>query len=409
MIKILWLEVSVPGKYIDGEKTPIRGWQDSLEQIVKEVPEIQLYVAFVSPIYSDTKVIDGVSYIPIHYKKKNIFKLEWDSFAENVTPQVLSIINKVKPNLVHIFGTEWPFGIVTPKIKAPVVIHIQGAIVPYNNARVPGFSLLDDFRTKWWNPHRWYWLIIGRLNSKNREVWERKVWKSTSNYMGRTEWDFALANVMHPNCRYFHVEEALRPSFLHSTKLWNGGNDTKLKLFTTGCTGFIKGPDMLLKTASVLKSLGVDFEWKIAGMMPKEQKITVERKLGMTFESQNVQILGYVNPDELVDELCSSTIYVHTAYAENSPNSICEAQILGLPIISTNVGGISTLVKDRANGILVQANDPWQMAFHILSLFKDKERMKQYSINGRETALARHDKENIKSQLLYCYHKLTNK
>ena len=58
MIKILWLEVSVPGKYIDGEKTPIRGWQDSLEQIVKEVPEIQLYVAFVSPIYSDTKVID---------------------------------------------------------------------------------------------------------------------------------------------------------------------------------------------------------------------------------------------------------------------------------------------------------------------------------------------------------------
>ena len=101
--------------------------------------------------------------------------------------------------------------------------------------------------------------------------------------------------------------------------------------------------------------------------------------------------------------LSNATIYVHTAYIENSPNAICEAQYIGLPIVSTNVGGIASLVKDGVEGVLVPANDPWQMANEIVELANDDFRMKLYSENNRKHAHLRHDEQNILKQLLECY------
>ena len=165
---------------------------------------------------------------------------------------------------------------------------------------------------------------------------------------------------------------------------------------------------MLLKTASVLKNAGVNFEWLVAGNMWELMKKTVERKERKKYECNNVRFLGYISPDEIVKLLSKSTIYAHTAYIENSPNSICEAQCLGVPIVSTNVGGISSLVEDGKDGILVPANDPWLMADSIISLTSDKRRMLELSKNSRKKALARHNTENIKNQLLSCYNSILN-
>ena len=101
--------------------------------------------------------------------------------------------------------------------------------------------------------------------------------------------------------------------------------------------------------------------------------------------------------------MCNSTMYVHTAYIENSPNSICEAQLVGMPIVSTMVGGISTLVRNGEEGDLLPANDPWQIANAIIELSKDNERMMLYSKNSRQHALERHNPEKIMNQLLKCY------
>lgn len=101
--------------------------------------------------------------------------------------------------------------------------------------------------------------------------------------------------------------------------------------------------------------------------------------------------------------MCQSTMYVHTAYIENSPNSICEAQMIGMPIISTMVGGIATLVRNGVEGDLLPANDPWQLANAIVELAKDIDRMKSYSEHSRKHALDRHNPNNILQQLLGCY------
>lgn len=162
----------------------------------------------------------------------------------------------------------------------------------------------------------------------------------------------------------------------------------------------------MLKTAHVLKSMGVDFEWKIAGAMDKYNLRVIEEKEQMKFRENNIEILGFTQADEVLNLLCNSSLYIHTAYIENSPNSICEAQLIGIPVIATYVGGIPSLVSNNEDGILVPANDPWQMANEIVTLFTDKSRMEIFSKKARTKALQRHDPNNIFQQLLHCYNSI---
>lgn len=405
-MKVLWFEVTEPARY-KTDSNPIGGWQDSLENIVRKHSDIKLYIAFMSTTNTEIKVIDGVTYHPISYRYsyfESHFRKQWDVYVEKMLPVAKKIVQDYKPDVIHVFGTEWPFGQIANYTDIPVVIHIQGAIVPYNNALYPpGYSIFDRIKFCGINPRNWLGLYQLVKNYKNWEDWERKTWKCVSNYMGRTEWDCALSAIMHPGRKYYHVDEALRTVFLDSSKEWKEDNNRKLKLFSTGCGTFWKGPDMILKVAKILKGNGVDFEWNIAGKMSPDIMKMVEYKENAKFKDNNVNIIGYVQPDELCSLLCSSSMYVHTAYIENSPNSICEAQCLGVPIVSTNVGGISTLVRNGIDGVLVPANDPWQMANAIIELANDKERKEMYSKEGKRAALKRHDVNSIYKQLLNCY------
>ena len=410
-MRILWFEVTTPSSYVSGG-VPLGGWQDSLERIVRTVPDIELVIAFVSEEYSEVKDVDGVKYVPIYtkwtlYERK--FKKYWDVFFNKMLPDAKRIVEDFKPDLIHVFSTEWPFGQMSAYTNIPVVIHIMGSVAPLNNASYPpGYSYRDMLLCNWWNPRKILGYYFEERNKKNWEQWERRTWNLVRCYMGRTRWDESLSRMMHPNRRYFHVEEALRTSFVLGDKSWSLQQESKIRLITVGHVSFWKGPDMILKVANILSSQNVDFEWNVAGFMSNHMKRFVEKRIGKSYEECHVHVLGYVNPDDLIKLLCSSTVYVHTSYIENSPNSICEAQCLGVPVISTNVGGISSLVRNGVDGILVPANDPWQMADAIIELSKDKNRLLSYSENNRKLALVRHNDENIKKQLLRCYNSLIN-
>ena len=411
-MKVLWFEVTVPSEY-NNNNDVIAGWQSSLKNVVcKYCEDIELCIAFETNSSSDKiKIIDGVTYIPIylHYNiiEKYRNKWTWKIKMNKLIPKCVDVINTITPDIIHVFGNEWPFGLVQKYTKIPVVIHIQGAIIPYNNSMYPpkynGYTIWKENCLNIKKTLHQYW---NYLRYRDNVKMESEIWKCVKNYMGRTEWDRAVSNVEHPGNNYFHVEEALRPSFLNSDKHWTYKETKKLKLITTGCSSYWKGPDMLLKTAYCLKKMGIAFEWYVAGKMSEEIKEVIEKKEKKTFSDNNIKILGFIAPDSLCDILCDSSMYVHTAYIENSPNSICEAQYLGIPIVSTHVGGIATLVKDKEEGILVPANDPWQMANAIAELSKDKMRLEMYSTNSMMHAHERHNPKHIFDQLHSCYKKI---
>lgn len=405
-MKVLWLEVTEPSAYASGGNT-IGGWQDSLERIVRTMSDIELTIAFISTKYTETREISGVTYVPIHEEgvvRHKIIGNYWEAYVNTLLVSAKKIIADFKPNIIHVFGTEWPLGQVAQITEVPVVIHLQGIIIPYNNALYPpGYDFWGIVRMSLLRPRQLLKYISLRRKHKEWEKWERKTWNLVPNYMGRTNWDYAVSEILHPGRNYYHVDEALRPNFLSNENLWQGISNVEVKLVTTGISTFWKGPDMMLKTARILKESNFRFTWNVVGHFPREFKNVVEKHEGTTFEENNVKFLGYVQPDELSRLLCQSTLMVHTAYVENSPNSICEAQCIGLPVISTNVGGISTLVHDGVDGILVSANDPWYMASCIVSLVNDKQKLLQMSEAARRSALERHNPQKILTQLQDCY------
>lgn len=127
------------------------------------------------------------------------------------------------------------------------------------------------------------------------------------------------------------------------------------------------------------------------------------------FSDNDVDFLGFRNADELLTILLSSDMYIHTAYIDNSPNTICEAQYLGMPIIATYVGGIPSLLENGVEGILVPANDPFTLAYEIISLSKDYERQQKMSLATCKRARKRHDVNEIYRDLSNCYLTIINK
>lgn len=413
-MKVLWFEISTPSRYKDDGRV-VCGWQDALELIVKDCREIELYIAFeTEEPDAKVKVIDGVTYIPMvtHYSftERKLRNWTWKVNEDKVIPLGRKVIEEYKPDIIHVFGNEWPFGLLAQYTDIPLVVHIQGSIIPYNNALYPpkynGYTFV---RAAGWNLRKDWHRLNGYYKAKSRLTMEERTWKCVRHYMGRTSWDKALVNTLTKGSTYHHVEEALRPTFLENKKLWSCPNGGKLRLLSTGCGSFWKGIDVMLKTAHVLKEAGIDFEWNVAGGMSDELKEIVESKEHLKYAENNIHFLGFRSPSELIDEMIHSTMYVHTAYIENSPNSICEAQIIGMPIISTMVGGIATLVRNGEDGDLLPANDPWQIANAIVELSKDRERMKYYSEHSRQHALERHNPDNILKQLLGCYKDLVEK
>lgn len=110
-----------------------------------------------------------------------------------------------------------------------------------------------------------------------------------------------------------------------------------------------------------------------------------------------------MNEEELTSQLLRSSVYVHPSYIDNSPNSLCEAQMLGLPVIATNVGGVSTLISNGETGFLVPANAPYELAYLIKQLQQSQDLQTTIARKGAAAAALRHDRDTIAKALLSTY------
>lgn len=125
--------------------------------------------------------------------------------------------------------------------------------------------------------------------------------------------------------------------------------------------------------------------------------------VGIKHEDVNIKLEGVASAQQLRDALLNSTLYVHTSYIDNSPNSVCEAQISGVPVICTAVGGVPSLIEEGKTGFLIPANDPFQLAYLIRELYTEKAKNIEIGNNAKAMAVKRHDKTRIVNELLGMY------
>ena len=102
--------------------------------------------------------------------------------------------------------------------------------------------------------------------------------------------------------------------------------------------------------------------------------------------SDHVRFPGFLDMEGKIHEGNAADIFLNTNHVDNMPVGVIEACALGLPVISTNVGGIPDMLQDHQTGLLVPDNDDGAMAVAIFALLKDPKLTSRLSRNGRQFA-----------------------
>lgn len=95
--------------------------------------------------------------------------------------------------------------------------------------------------------------------------------------------------------------------------------------------------------------------------------------------AEAVHFAGRLPREQVAALLQQARVLLNPSTADNSPNSLIEAMAAGVPIVSTNVGGVPQLCQPGVHALLVPAKAPEQMAAAILQLHQD-ERLRQQLI-----------------------------
>ena len=146
-----------------------------------------------------------------------------------------------------------------------------------------------------------------------------------------------------------------------------------------------------------------DFEWHVYGNV---KPIFHQKFTGFYYKDLNINLKGVASASTLCDSISKATVYFQPSYIENSPNSVCEAQLLGVPVVATNVGGTASLIEEGVTGFLVPTNDPYTAAYRINQIARDDKFNLTIGQKSREVALERHDRETIVKDLITTYYNI---
>lgn len=418
-MKILWFANTPCGatEKLTGKSTIGGGWLHALSEEIIKKGEIDLHIAFywhqrMSPFY-----LKGITYHPVLIRREgtrvgrliNRFIMAHSNrLDKQALPRLMQVVNDVHPDIIHIHGSEGNFGLIATKsLPCPIVLSIQGLLNPYYHFFYRGYTKEEISKNE---------TLISKLAvsgiSKSEKTFrrnaerERCILEHVHNIIGRTYWDEACSLALNPNRCYYKVGEIMRQEFY--TAFWGKSHfSTPFIITSTISSGIYKGTELVFKTASVLKSAGFKFQWNIIGTDVHDPIIQLaQKKVKFTADYLGIRLLGKKNASEMIKLMVDADLYVQVSHIENSPNSLCEAMLLGMPIIATFAGGTASILENNIEGRLLQDGEPYSMAGMIMEMAKDFESAKKNGINARKTALFRHNPEYVCNQLFTAYNQI---
>lgn len=369
-------------------------------------------MAFLSAVKGAKEQKGRCTYYPIQSKPKTpLQKLAYyyggykHINEEAFVNEIQAVIADFRPDVIHLFGLECPLATILGHTVVPLIVHLQGLLLPNANAFWPigmndntfarPFTLREHLVR---NGYR-----FAKRHIDVRAENERKLFRRMQICMGRTQWDYEVAQLLQPTARYFHVDEVLRPIFYEQAAHWRKPRGKRFVITSTISQTIYKGLDLVLKTAALLEAeTDVDFEWRVVGVNASSNYVRFFESY-THIHSPRVKYMGVMTAEALAENLLESNVYVHPSYIDNSPNSVCEAQIIGVPVVATNVGGVGSLIEHGKSGLLVPANAPFEMAYNLWQLVHDNELLEALSRNGATIAAVRHDRKKILEELLHAY------
>ena len=160
----------------------------------------------------------------------------------------------------------------------------------------------------------------------------------------------------------------------------------------------IYNPELCPKFLAKLKNQGLIVDMIMIGPDKGDGSLnkTIELAESLCVMDQ-IKIVPGIPKDEVPHALSQGDIFINSTNVDNIPVSLIEAMASGLPIVTTNVGGVPWLVEDGVDGLLVPPDDPDAMANAVKEILTHSEFAARLSANARKKA-ENYDWSNILPQ-----------
>ena len=413
-MKIMWIVNTIfpyPAEKIGFPKTAFGGWLNSLFNYLITVDDIALTIATVYKGKKLLKFNDGkVTYylIPgapaIKYNKK--MEKYWEIIEE-----------EIKPDIVHLNGTEFCHGLAYLNIShdSKILTSIQGMVSVYSDVYYGNISTKDMLKNITFRDIiKMDTLFQAKKKFQQRGINEIEIIKRSDYISGRTIWDYSNTVFLNDEAKFYPSNRILRESFYNSKK-WNINSITRNTIFCSQASYPIKGLHYLIHALSYVKQKIPNIKLFVAGVDITANSTIYEKiKLsgyGKYIKSlinkynlnDNVFFTGVLNEKQMVEKYLDSHVYVQASAIENSPNSLGEAMILGMPCIASYVGGTCNMLEHEKEGLLYTYTEPAILAEYILKILNNDNYASLLGKNAAMRAEITHDHERILNENLEMY------
>lgn len=415
-MKVIWLcNFPLPeiAKKLDMKETVNEGWIQGLSNGMKLRDDVEIIYLF--PQTKEKKTLNGnlngIRYYGFYRKFST--PSQYDADLVNV---FVDILNEVKPNVIHIMGTEFAhsYAMAEASEKCDVlqktVVSIQGMPSVYAQHYLSGIP------EKICNRRRIKDIVYHSSLTRQKKVMlergfnEERVLKKVPNVFGRTEWDKACTCFINPERFYYHGGEILRNDFY--TGEWDIRNIEKHSVFISQATYPIKGFHYALDAFGILKRKYDDLKIYVSGRNifggPVWKMSSYEKYVNDIIDKlnlrNNIVFTGPLKANEMKTRYLTSHVFVSPSTIENSPNSVGEAMILGVPTISSDVGGVKDMLAHGEEGFVYPMDEPYMLAYYIDRVFSNDSISLKLSECARNHALKTHDSKIIVNEMMENYY-----
>lgn len=414
-MKILWItNIIFPAPCLElGIEAPVMGgWMYSSARALLEYSRnVKLAVA---SVYKGEKLkiieVDSIIYYLLPLKG------DVTKYNRCLEKYWKDICIDFEPDIAHLHGTEFAHGLsflnACPSVKS--VASIQGLVSVYERYYYAGLSFKDIIANITLRDILKKDTIFQQKNKfYKRGLIEREIISRLDHVIGRTSWDRYHISVINTNVKYHYCNETLRPSF-YGPK-WDFNKCDKYSIFLSQAGYPIKGLHQVLKALQYVLKEFPDAHLYIAGpditkYSSFKDKLFISgygnyiRKMIKKYNlTKSVTFLGYLNEKQMVERYLKSNIFICPSSIENSPNSLGESQILGVPYLAANVGGVSDLVDDIHKDKLYRFEEVEMLIGLIIDLFSSQDYV-NYTFTS--TVELRHDRLRNNSNLLEIYNSI---
>lgn len=334
------------------------------------------------------------------------------------------ILENEKPDVVHIYGTEFRQSMELAQVADPerLLITIQGALTYYKDAvyaGIPEAICKDTLLHKLLR-------FLGRggesIERQKRSFEERAKYEQAALLQARyinggSEWGSAVARAINPACRTLDCGLILRSAF-YTDERWDISRCERHSVFILhsypikGFHKFLEAlkilvhryPDIKVhvvaskvhyrhcgKVKTAIMNAAPDYNWYV-------QQIIEENRL-----EKHLIFEGRLKADEMKAKMLKANVFVSASAIENQSTTLGEAMILGVPAVASCVGAIQEMIDDGEDGFIYPFQEPYILADRISRIFEDDALASRFSERGRAHALHTYDREENQRRLLEMY------